>query len=131
MKSLVVEDDFTGRLILQKTLEKLGDCHIAVNGEEALSAFKISLEENARYDLICLDILMPVMNGHEVLRRIRKIEEQNDISPRNGVKVIVITSLRDNDNVATAFDAQCDYYITKPLHVEKLLALIASMHLTN
>lgn len=64
MKSLIVEDDFTGRLLLQKLLAPYGECHIAVNGKEAISAFAMALESGERYDRVCLDIMMEEKDGH-------------------------------------------------------------------
>jgi two-component system chemotaxis response regulator CheY len=68
MKILVVEDDFTSRILLQRYLSSYGDCHIAINGKEAVGAFKDSLKENQPYDLICMDIIMPEMSGQEALK---------------------------------------------------------------
>ena len=63
MKTLIVEDDFTSRLLLQELLRRFGPCHVAVNGVEAVDAVTAALTANAPYDLICLDIMMPVMGG--------------------------------------------------------------------
>ena len=63
MKALVVEDDFTSRLIMQEMLLGYGSVHIAVNGREALDAFMVAFEKGAPYDLICLDIMMPELDG--------------------------------------------------------------------
>ena len=68
MKTLIVEDDFTSRLLLQELLKKYGRSHIAVNGLEAVEAVRLALDENEPYDLICLDILMPQMDGQLALR---------------------------------------------------------------
>ncbi len=79
MKVLVVEDDFTCRKVLQKLLSEFGECDIAVDGQEAIEAFRSSLGGNKRYDLICMDIIMPNMNGHEALKKIRMLEEDLNI----------------------------------------------------
>jgi two-component system, chemotaxis family, chemotaxis protein CheY len=44
MKTLIVEDDFTARLVLQRFLSRYGDCDIAVNGQEAVEAFRMTSE---------------------------------------------------------------------------------------
>lgn len=64
MKILIVEDDFYSRKILKKFLTAYGEVDIAINGEEAVAAFKLAWEENQPYDLITLDIMMPIMDGH-------------------------------------------------------------------
>ena len=74
MKILIAEDEFVSRTKLEKILSSYGECHVTVDGSEALLAFKAALETNEPYDLICLDILMPKMDGHEALQEIRKME---------------------------------------------------------
>jgi two-component system chemotaxis response regulator CheY len=54
MKTLIVEDDFTSRVLLQELLKSYGPSHIAVNGKEAIDAVRMSLEKEEPYDLICL-----------------------------------------------------------------------------
>jgi len=71
MKTLVVEDDFTSRLLLQTILKAYGECHVAADGTEALAAFLEAERTEQPYQLICLDIMMPDLDGKEVLRSIR------------------------------------------------------------
>ena len=66
MKTLIVEDDFTSRLYLQELLKGYGPTHIAVNGKEAIEATHLALEAGEPYNLICLDIMMPEMDGQHV-----------------------------------------------------------------
>jgi two-component system, chemotaxis family, chemotaxis protein CheY len=131
MKTLIVEDDFTSRLLLQKLLTVYGECHIAVNGKEAVAAFRAAREEGSPYDLICLDIMMPVMDGHEALREIRAYEESMGLSSSEGVKVIITTSLDDPRNIVGAFKSLCDAYIVKPISKVKLLGQIRSLGLVS
>ena len=70
LRILLAEDDFTSRLLLQTFLSRYGECHIAVNGREAVAAFRLALEQGQRYDLICMDIMMPEMDGGEAVREI-------------------------------------------------------------
>ena len=76
MKALIVEDDFTSRLLLQGLLQPFGVCHVCINGKEAVEAFKIALDQKEPYDLVCLDIMMPEMDGQTALKEIRAIEGQ-------------------------------------------------------
>ena len=77
MKCLIVEDDFAARRLLQRYLSSHRDCDIAVDGNEAVEAFRQATDEKEPYDLICLDIMMPNMNGHEALKAIRQIESEH------------------------------------------------------
>lgn len=97
MKVLIVEDDFVSRRLMQGILSPYGICHVAVNGREAVEAFKIAINELDPYQLICLDIMMPEMDGHEALREIRRFEEEEGITSR--VKVIMTTALNDPQTI--------------------------------
>ncbi len=129
MKTLVVEDDFTSRLLLQTILLRYGECHVAVNGNEALRAFLAAGEGGRQYDLICLDVMMPEMDGQEVLKEIRALEETEGIVYGKGVKIIMTTALGDPQNVFMAFHQLCDAYLVKPIDKAKLLSLLKSLNL--
>ncbi|HQM44898.1 MAG: response regulator [Syntrophaceae bacterium] len=120
MKTLIVEDDFTSRLLLQELLKIYGPCHIAVNGKEAVEAARIALDSGEPYDLICMDIMMPEMDGQEALRRIRELEEDRGILSTYGTKIFMITALGDIRNVSDAYGNMCDAYLTKPIQQAKL-----------
>jgi len=121
MKTLIVEDDFTSRLLLQEILKSFGPLHIAVNGQEAVDAVKIALEAKEHYDLICLDIMMPEMDGHEALKQIRDMEVANGIYSKDGAKIMMVTALGDMKNATTAFYNLCDVFLPKPIQKAKLL----------
>jgi two-component system chemotaxis response regulator CheY len=121
MKALVVEDDFSSRLLLHKYLARFGECHIAVNGREAIQAFQLAQCQGVPYDLICMDIMMPEMDGLSALRRIRELERLAGVLAGSGVKIVMTTALNDSKNVFAAFNGLCDAYITKPVEIGKLL----------
>ena len=121
MKTLIVEDDFTSRLLLQELLNSYGPSHIAVNGKEAVEAVRLALEAGEPYDLICLDIMMPEMDGQEALRQIREQEEARGILSSNGAKIVMTTALADLKSVSAAYHSLCDAYLTKPIQKAKLL----------
>lgn len=130
MKTLIVEDDFTGRILLQQILLPYGDAHIAVNGLEAVSAYEQSLAQKDPYHLICLDILMPGgMDGKAVLREIRRIEDEQGIMPGDGAKVIMVTGISDKESIMSSFKDQCDAYLVKPINRAKLIEHLQSFTL--
>lgn len=124
MKSLIVDDDFFSRRILQTILSSYGECHVAVDGKEAIFAVEQAIAEESPYDLICLDIMMPEMDGQEVLKTIRQIEGRKNISGNDGVKIIMTTALDDSGNIKEAFREQCEAYLIKPISKSKLLKII-------
>lgn len=124
MKALVVEDDFTSRLIVQEILRAHGDIHFAADGKEALEAVALSLDEDDPYDLICMDIMMPEMDGQEALEQIRALEKKRGLSLERQPKVVMITALGDMKNVIKSYNNLCDGYLTKPIHKADLLNLL-------
>jgi two-component system chemotaxis response regulator CheY len=121
MKTLIVEDDFTSRLLLQEYLKSYGPAHVAVNGREAVEAARVALDAGEPYHLICLDIMMPEMDGHQALRQIRGLEEAKGILSTSGSKIVMTTALGNMKNVSQAYSALYDAYLVKPLDRQKLL----------
>jgi two-component system chemotaxis response regulator CheY len=90
MRILIAEDDFASRRVILKFLSVYGECDVTVDGMEAIDAFQMALDENEPYDLICLDIMMPIMDGYQSLKNIREIEEERNIPEEKKVKVIIL-----------------------------------------
>lgn len=126
MKTLIVEDDFTSRMILQKLLEPFSECNIAVTGDEALMAYEIAVKDAEPYDMICLDIMMPGMDGQKVLSAIRKLESDAGVPLGKGVKIVMTTALGDRENVLKAFRSSCDAYLVKPYDKKRMLEILQS-----
>ena len=120
-KILIVEDDFVSRVLLQELLKGYGPSHIAVNGKEAIDAVRMALEAGEPYALICLDIMMPEMDGQAALREIRAMEEARGINSSRGAKVLMTTALDDPRNVVGAYRGLCDGYLVKPIEKVKLI----------
>ncbi len=131
MKTLIVEDDFTSRLVLQTFLSRYGECHIATNGREAVEAFRAALESEQRYDLVCMDIMMPEMDGREAVKQVRALEQASGVPPSSGSKIIMTTAVTDIKDVAKCFGALCDAYLVKPINLAELLKQVKSYHLVH
>ncbi len=119
MRILIAEDDFASRKFMLRFLSKYGECDVTVDGEEAIEAFSMALEAGEGYDLICLDIMMPVVDGYHALKVIREIEKQRKIPESSAVKIIMTTALSEGKNVTKAFELGCTAYAGKPIDQEK------------
>ena len=115
LHSLIVEDEFTTRKVLEAFLSPFGPCELATNGREALELFAARLRCESRFELVCLDISMPDMDGHAVLRGIREQERAAGLEASARVKVIMTSASDDAKDIAGAFRSECDAYMIKPI----------------
>jgi two-component system, chemotaxis family, chemotaxis protein CheY len=127
MKILIAEDDLINRKILSKILSEYGECDITVDGLEAVDAFVMAWEEGEPYDLLCLDIMMPKIDGLQALKTIRNIEKKQGIKNKQRVKVMMITALNDQETIKDSYQAGCEAYIAKPIDMAKLAATLGDM----
>ncbi len=119
MKILLAEDDFVTRKFMRGFLSKYGECDVTVDGMEAVDAFMMALEDGEPYDLVCLDIMMPVMDGYQALIGIRNLEKERNIPKEQMAKIIMTTALNDEKNVKMAFELGCTVYSGKPIDQER------------
>lgn len=131
MKSLIVEDDFAARRLMQIYLAAYGDCSVAINGIEAVNAVTASLEQNDPFDLICLDIMMPEMDGMEALAKIREIEKEHGIEGLDVSKIIMTTAKNLTKDIFGAFKIGCESYLIKPIKKQDLLKEMEKLGLTQ
>jgi len=129
MRILIAEDDLTSRKFLLKFLSRYGECDLVVDGLEVLDAFLLSIKENKKYDLICLDIMMPKVDGIRILQTIRDLELQKGIKKEDRSIIIMTTAMTDTQLVQQAFDIGCDAYAAKPIDTEKLVKVIEEFKL--
>ena len=120
MKILIAEDDFISRKIINTQLAPLGEVDIAANGNEALTAVKMAVDADQPYDLICLDIMMPEVDGIMALKKIRQLEAQKGLDPEARSKIIMTTALSDKSHVVAAAQAKCDGFLVKPIEKDRL-----------
>jgi CheY-like chemotaxis protein len=113
MTLLVAEDDETSFLLLKEALaENKVELIRAKNGQEAIEFFK----KNPHIDMALVDIKMPVMDGYEVTRTIKKMNPS--------MPVIAQTAFASKDDERKAYQAGCDGYISKPVDTRALLELV-------
>ena len=105
----------------------LGECTTVENGPDAIATFEKGWQDWRPFDVILLDILMPDMDGKQVLLKIREIEGEKKIAQRQRVKIIMVTGLADKDTVMTCLQEGCDDYILKPLDKQTIISKIKSL----
>lgn len=129
MKILLAEDDFVTRKFMVNFLSKYGECDVTVDGMEAVDAFMMALEDGDPYDLVCLDIMMPVMDGYQSLVGIRNLEKERNVPADKAVKVIMTTALNDERNVKMAFELGCTVYSGKPIDQDRFEQALKKLEL--
>lgn len=128
IKALIVEDELISSRLMFHYISQLGVCDLVSNGKEAIEAFIKAIDKGENYDLITLDIMMPEMNGHEVLKRIRSIEEERGIT---STRIIMTSSVDDAKAIMYAFIEQCDGYLVKPISKKALMKRLSELNLTD
>jgi two-component system chemotaxis response regulator CheY len=131
LKILVVDDDAASRGLMQVLLSEYGQCDYATNGIEAVEAFTQALDSQQSYDLICLDIMMPEMDGLESLKKIREVEQSYQVDTKDCVKVIMTTAANQVSKTMKAFHHGCSGYLIKPISKEALVKEINKLPLAH
>lgn len=129
MRILIAEDEMISRKFISKFMSQYGECDITVDGAEAIEVFQMALEEEEPYDLVCLDIMMPEVDGLQALEEIRRLEREHEIPEDEKVKIIMTTALNDVKNVQQAFNEGSAGYAVKPIDTEKLLTVMERLGL--
>ena len=129
MKILIAEDDFASRKFMLRFLSQYGECDVTVDGMEAVDAFTMALDADEGYDLVCLDIMMPELDGYQALKQIREYEKEKGISEDDGAKIIMTTALNEGRNVTKAFELGCVAYAGKPIDQDKFENVLRKLNL--
>ena len=112
MRSLIIDDDATA--LLAGALGPRGPVEQAASGAEGRSA----LSQRKPFDLVCLDIMMPDLDGQTVLIKLREAEAAAKIA--KPVAVLMTTSVNDGRNVLTAYQSGISGYLVKPIDLKRL-----------
>ena len=129
VRILIAEDDMVSRKLLWKVLAEFGECDLVINGMEAIDAFLMAIKDKEPYDLVCLDIMMPRVDGIQVLKTIRELEVQYSLKKKS--KVVMTTALAETEVVDDAFQKGADAYATKPLDIDKLIEVLRNLELVK
>lgn len=125
MRTLIADDDDSCRLLLKDILAPYGECVLAENSSQALDLFRNAYNEEAPFELVCLDIMMPDLDGKEALSQMRGIEKKLKVSPNDQSIIFMITALNSMQTVVSSFEGGgCNAYLTKPITRRSLLEKI-------
>ncbi len=117
---LLVDDVFENRFLIKACLQNFPySFDEADNGVKAIEMYK---QNSAKYDLILIDMQMPIMNGYDCVKEIRHIEK---LAQRQPIKIFALSAYSLDNEIKKSFDSGCNEYIKKPIEVDKLRKLIA------
>ena len=123
MRALIVDDDFYSRSFLEYILHPYARCDAAVNGEDAIMAFKKALEAGEPYTLVFMDLLMPVIDGPKALSEIRDIEKDHGLPEAQRCKIIITSVLEDAEDTHNAmYLGGATSFLQKPVDEKSILA---------
>lgn len=118
---LLVDDSPENRLLIDAYLKKEEyTIDMAENGEEAVERFK-----NKRYDIVLMDMQMPVMDGYTATKEIRKWEKELNLSR---TPIIALTAYALSDDIKKSLDAGCDLHLSKPIKKQRLLEVLSQFN---
>ena len=113
---LAVDDIPMNLLLISMILSRLNiTISTATNGREALEF----IEKN-KPSLVLLDLMMPEIDGYEVLRRLRENPETKDL------RVVILSALNSNEDIVKGFNMGANDFITKPIILEKLTSCVVT-----
>ncbi len=122
LKILAAEDNEINAEILQELLDIEGaSCVVASNGKEALETFEKS--GKGAFDIIFMDVQMPVMNGYEATRAIRACAHPE----AKTIPIVAMTANAFDDDVKSALDSGMNAHLAKPIDMFKLKVVVAGL----
>lgn len=129
---LIVDDSRYQRYLIIQALEGLFTPTEAANGREAIDLFRTATERDEGFDLIVMDILMPVLSGHDALAGIRDLETARGVAAENRTPAVMLSSLDDPANMLRAqFESGAQAYVTKPFTAQTLREALTSLGLAE
>lgn len=117
LKILVAEDDEANRKFLTKLLAKFGEVTIVGDGFQAVKSYMQALDEREPYQLVCLDVMMPKIDGYKALDAIRELEGKYALIAGERAKIIMISALDEGGFDEELAGNQYDCYMSKPIDI--------------
>lgn len=131
MKILVFEDDPVCATVLREIVRPIADCQVAYDPCDGVELFKKALEDDAPYDCVFMDIMMPKMDGNQALEKIREEEAKRNIWGSDSAKVVMVTALGDFETIKKSFRGQCDGYLVKPIRKKQVFQILRELEILD
>jgi len=128
MKTLVIDTDRAIMDAVSAIFCKKGGCDWAEDGEKGLDMIKSAFKQGQPYDLIVLEIVLPEVSGYTIIKEVRNLELNMNISPIDEVKIIVLTYRSDEPTLLQAFRNGATGWVSKPIDPTALEAKINKLH---
>ena len=129
MKFLVVEDDEINNALICEILKRdeANVVESVSNGSLAIEKVESAIDSGDSFDVVLLDIMMPGVDGHDVLKAIRSYEECAGVTIDKRIVIIMVSALVDRDNIFSSFREQADGFLCKPVVRTELEAEIEKL----
>jgi len=121
MRFLIIEDDFVSTLILEDLLKNYGTCKVISNSQKVFEIMEEILDNT--FDMIFLDIMMPEIDGIEILKTIRSEEEKKKLKKKN--IIIMQSALNEKSIIEESKKNDCNDFLEKPLNIKQLEVIIS------
>lgn len=126
MRILLVEDVEISRMVTENILRQFSEVTFidnAKNGYEAIKKALDSYKKGKKYDIIFMDIIMPITSGYQALESIRKYERDNHIEENNRSKIVILSSLNTKEEIENGLRMGADKVFIKPINYEDIKSL--------
>ncbi|MFH0754800.1 MAG: response regulator [Candidatus Omnitrophota bacterium] len=123
-KILIVDDSLADLQLLRTILQGVAETYLAMNSREAIIGYECAMERGKPFDLMLLDMIMPGMDGYQVLQKVREMETSASIPAGRVMPIIMVTG--HEKPFMKEFNRGCDDYMLKPVDPAALLKLINS-----
>ena len=124
MKVLVAEDDLASGKFMQKLLSKYGEVVLARDGIAAVDEFVNAVSTNERFDLICMDIMMPKLDGIAATKAIRAMERPDAVE----IPIIAMTANAFEEDARKCVEAGMNAHLSKPLQMDVVVGTITEYY---
>ena len=126
MNILLVEDVEISRMVTENILRRFSEVTFIDNAKNGFEAIKKTLDlykKGKKYDVIFMDIIMPITSGYQALESIRKYEKDNYIEENNRSKIVILSSLNTKEEIENGLRIGANKVFIKPINYENIKSL--------